>query len=76
MFLRFASSPDLRALRPAPTDDIHLFNANLREWEDYYNYPPAARGLGGSDPVRAAPGKGESRSLTGALRTYKLRRGA
>jgi hypothetical protein len=20
------------------TDDIHLFNAKLREWEDYYNY--------------------------------------
>jgi len=20
------------------TDDIHLFNENLREWEDYYNY--------------------------------------
>jgi len=38
--------------------------------------PPAARGLGGSDPVRAAPGKGESRSLTGRPETYKLRRGA
>jgi transposase InsO family protein len=20
------------------TDDIHLFNEKLREWEDYYNY--------------------------------------
>ena len=24
--------------RDGITDDIHLFNANLREWEDYYNY--------------------------------------
>lgn len=23
--------------RDGITDDIHLFNANLREWEDYYN---------------------------------------
>ncbi len=20
------------------TDDVHLFNDKLREWEDYYNY--------------------------------------
>jgi transposase InsO family protein len=29
------------------SDDIHLFNAKLREWEDYYNYlqlPSTARG--------------------------------
>jgi transposase InsO family protein len=32
------------------TDDIHLFNEKLREWEDYYNYhrPPGA--LDGQTP--------------------------
>ena len=24
--------------RDGISDDIHLFNAKLREWEDYYNY--------------------------------------
>ncbi len=54
--------------RDGITDDIHLFNAKLKEWEDYYNYHrPHA---GGPDPVRTAIGKGESRSVTGVLRTY------
>ena len=34
--------------------------------------PPAARGLGGPDPVRTAPGESESRNVTGVLRTYKI----
>jgi hypothetical protein len=25
------------------SDDIHLFNEKLREWEDYYKLPSAAR---------------------------------
>ena len=37
--------------------------------------PPAARGLGGPDPLRTAIGKGESRSVTGVLRTYNFRIG-
>jgi transposase InsO family protein len=32
------------------TDDIHLFNEKLREWEDYYNYHRPHGGLGGQTP--------------------------
>ena len=28
------------------TDDIHLFNDKLREWEDYYNYQSVSAILG------------------------------
>ena len=32
------------------TDDIHLFNEKLREWEDYYNYHRPHGGLDGQTP--------------------------
>jgi transposase InsO family protein len=32
------------------TDDIHLFNDKLREWEDYYNYHGPHGALGGQTP--------------------------
>jgi transposase InsO family protein len=32
------------------SDDIHLFNEKLREWEDYYNYHRPHGGLGGQTP--------------------------
>jgi transposase InsO family protein len=32
------------------TDDIHLFNAKLREWEDYYNYHRPHGALDGHTP--------------------------
>jgi transposase InsO family protein len=32
------------------SDDIHLFNDKLREWEDYYNYYRPHAGLGGQTP--------------------------
>ena len=32
------------------TDDIHLFNDKLREWEDYYNYHRPHGALGGETP--------------------------
>jgi transposase InsO family protein len=32
------------------TDDIHLFNAKLREWEDYYNYHRPHGALDGQTP--------------------------
>ncbi len=32
------------------TDDIHLFNDKLREWEDYYNYHRPHGGLDGQTP--------------------------
>jgi transposase InsO family protein len=32
------------------SDDIHLFNEKLREWEDYYNYHRSHGGLGGPTP--------------------------
>ena len=34
----------------AVTDDIHLFNDKLREWEDYYNYHRPHGALGGQTP--------------------------
>src|SRR6187431_2178618 len=32
------------------SDDIHLFNDKLREWEDYYNYHRPHGALGGETP--------------------------
>lgn len=32
------------------TDDIHLLNAKLREWEDYYDYQRPHGALGGQTP--------------------------
>ena len=32
------------------SDDIHLFNEKLREWEDYYNYHRPHRALSGQTP--------------------------
>jgi transposase InsO family protein len=36
--------------RDGVTDDIHLFNDKLREWEDYYNYHRPHGALGGQTP--------------------------
>jgi len=36
--------------RDGVTDDIHLFNEKLREWEDYYNFHRPHGGLGGQAP--------------------------
>ena len=52
------------------SDDIHLFNEKLREWEDYYNYHRPHGALDGQTPVRAADGKDESDSVTRVLRPY------
>ena len=57
--------------RDGITDDIHLFNEKLREWEDYYNYHRPHGGLGGQIPVRAADGQNESWRVTYALRPYR-----
>jgi transposase InsO family protein len=32
------------------TEDIHLFNEKLREWEDYYHYHRPHGALGGQTP--------------------------
>ena len=32
------------------SDDIHLFNKKLREWEDYYNYNRPRGALDGQTP--------------------------
>jgi Integrase core domain len=53
------------------TDDIHLFNEKLREWEDYYNYHRPHGALDGQTPVRTAGRQDESGSVTGALGTYR-----
>lgn len=36
--------------RDGITDDIHLFNAKLKEWEDYYNYHRPHGALAGQTP--------------------------
>ncbi len=36
--------------REGVSDDIHLFNAKLREWEDYYNYHRPHGALDGQTP--------------------------
>ena len=41
------------------SDDIHLFNEKLREWEDYYNYHRPHGASGRPDPVRTTVGKNE-----------------
>ena len=42
------------------TDDIHLFNDKLREWEDYYNYHRPHGGLDGQTPYERLLAKNES----------------
>jgi len=39
-----------RVARARRTDDIHLFNEKLREWEDYYNYHRPRGALSGQTP--------------------------
>ena len=36
--------------RDGVSDDIHLFNAKLREWEHYYNYHRPHGALDGQTP--------------------------
>jgi len=33
------------------SDDVHLFNEKLREWENYYNFDSPARSARWSNPV-------------------------
>jgi transposase InsO family protein len=42
------------------TDDIHLFNDKLREWEDYYNYHRPHGALGGQTPYERLLAKTKS----------------
>jgi transposase InsO family protein len=48
-------------------DDIHLINAWLREWEDYYDYHRPRGALYGHIPIRAASGKDHSRRVTSMM---------
>jgi len=45
------------------TDDIHLFNEKLREWEDYYNYHRPHGALQGQTPYERLVAKTKARSL-------------
>jgi transposase InsO family protein len=48
-----AATLDVRHLKQhfaGISDDIHLFNEKLREWEDYYNYHRPHGALGGQTP--------------------------
>jgi transposase InsO family protein len=48
------------------TDDIHLFNEKLREWEDYYNYHRPHGGLGGQTPYERLMAKTRAGVLPGS----------
>jgi transposase InsO family protein len=45
------------------TDDIHLFNDKLREWEDYYNYHRPHGALDGQTPYERLLAKTRARTL-------------
>ena len=45
------------------TDDIHLFNEKLREWEDYYNYHRPHGALGGQTPYERLLAKTRAEEL-------------
>jgi transposase InsO family protein len=49
--------------RDGITDDIHLFNEKLREWEDYYNYHRPHAGLNGQTPYERLVAKTRARAL-------------
>jgi len=46
------------------TDDIHLFNEKLREWEDYYNYHRPHGALDGQTPYERLLSKTRARVST------------
>jgi transposase InsO family protein len=55
--------------RDGITDDIHLFNEKLREWEDYYNYHrPTGHSVG--KPRTNGSWQDESPSVTSVMRRY------
>jgi transposase len=41
-----------RLLDGVVIDDVNVFNARLKEWQDYYNYDRPHGGLGGQTPMR------------------------
>ena len=45
------------------TDDIHLFNAKLKEWEDYYNYHRPHGALAGQTPYERLVAKTRAGAL-------------
>ena len=45
------------------TDDIHLFNEKLREWEDYYNYHRPHGALDGETPYERLLAKTRAEEL-------------
>jgi transposase InsO family protein len=47
------------------TDDIHLFNAKLRGWEDYYNYHRPHGALNGQTPYERLMAKTRAGVLPG-----------
>ena len=54
------------------SDDIHLFNEKLREWENYYNYHRPHGALDGQTHTSAS-WLTESGNVTGVLRTCNWR---
>lgn len=52
--------------RDGISDDIHLFNDKLREWEDYYNYHRPHGALGGQTPYERLLAKTRAEVLPGS----------
>jgi len=52
--------------RDGITDDIHLFNEKLREWEDYYNYHRPHGALDGQTPYERLLTKTRAELLPGS----------
>jgi transposase InsO family protein len=48
------------------SDDIHLFNEKLREWEDYYNYHRPHGALSGQTPYERLLEKTRAEVLPGS----------
>jgi transposase InsO family protein len=46
------------------SDDIHLFNKKLRDWEDYYNYHRPHGALGGQTPYERLMAKARATTST------------
>ena len=53
------------------TDDIHLFNEKLREWEDYYNYHRPHGALDGQTPYERLVAKTRAGVFPHVLGTYR-----
>ena len=57
------------------TDDIHLFNEKLREWEDYYNYHRPHGALDGQTPYERLVAKRREPECYRSLKNLQAKAG-